>query len=161
MIHKHFWLKREEICTQIEGWIEELSKPQYTERASRTISFNSMVLRRQYRHLREELAKLKPPRGLEDLDAPFNPVATLPPMDVSTTTSASTTTNAQVDNEDSLVPELNLMVDNGDSDMSMPADFFKDMKEEGLLTGEEEVVEILSDTENESSVWQDKEEDTP
>ncbi|XP_017867101.1 PREDICTED: baculoviral IAP repeat-containing protein 6 isoform X7 [Drosophila arizonae] len=161
VIHKHFWLKREEICTQIEGWIEELSKPQYTERASRTISFNSMVLRRHYRHLREELAKLKPPRGLEDLDAPFNPVATLPPMDVSTTTTATPTTNAQVGTEDSLVPELNLLVDNGDSDMSMPADFFKDMKEEGLLTGEEEVVEILSDTENESSVWQDKEEDTP
>jgi len=40
-----------------------------------------MVLRRHYRHLREELSKLKPPRGLEDLDAPFNPVATLPPMD--------------------------------------------------------------------------------
>ncbi|TDG43863.1 hypothetical protein AWZ03_009727 [Drosophila navojoa] len=161
VIHKHFWLKREEICTQIEGWIEELSKPQYTERASRTISFNSMVLRRHYRHLREELAKLKPPRGLEDLDAPFNPVATLPPMDVSTTTTATPTTNAQVGTEDSLVPELNLMVDNGDSDMPMPADYFKDMKEEGLLTGEEEVVEILSDTENESSVWQDKEEDTP
>ncbi|XP_064535866.1 baculoviral IAP repeat-containing protein 6 isoform X5 [Drosophila montana] len=161
VIHKHFWLKREEICTQIEGWIEELSKPQYTERASRTISFNSMVLRRHYRHLREELAKLKPPRGLEDLDAPFNPVATLPPMDVSSTTSATTTINAQVGTDDSLVPELNLMVDNGDSDMSMPADFFKDMKDEGLLTGEEEVVEILSDTENESSVWQDKEEDTP
>lgn len=120
-----------------------------------------MVLRRHYRHLREELAKLKPPRGLEDLDAPFNPVATLPPMDVSSTTSATTTINAQVGTDDSLVPELNLMVDNGDSDMSMPADFFKDMKDEGLLTGEEEVVEILSDTENESSVWQDKEEDTP
>ncbi|XP_062126380.1 baculoviral IAP repeat-containing protein 6 isoform X3 [Drosophila sulfurigaster albostrigata] len=162
VIHKHFWLKREEICTQIEGWIEELSKPQYTERASRTISFNSMVLRRHYRYLREELAKLKPPRGLEDLDAPFNPVATLPPMDVSTTAASTTTATSQVGSDDSLVPELNLMVENGDSDLPLSADFYKEIeKSEALLTGEDDVVEILSDTENESSVWQDKEEDTP
>lgn len=31
-----------------------------------------MVLRRQYRQLREELAKLEPPEGLEDIDYPFN-----------------------------------------------------------------------------------------
>ncbi|KAL9897854.1 dual E2 ubiquitin-conjugating enzyme/E3 ubiquitin-protein ligase BIRC6-like isoform 3-T4 [Glossina fuscipes fuscipes] len=80
VIHTHFWLKRNEICTQIENWIEELSKPQYSERNSRTISFNSMVLRRQYRHLREELAKLTIPDGLEDLDSPFNPNVTLPTM---------------------------------------------------------------------------------
>jgi len=121
-----------------------------------------MVLRRHYRHLREELAKLKPPRGLEDLDAPFNPVATLPPMDVSTTAGTTATSNAQVGTDDTLVPELNLMVDNGDSDLPLSADFYKNMeKSEALLTGDEDVVEILSDTENESSVWQDKEEDTP
>ncbi|KAH8417362.1 hypothetical protein KR222_009764, partial [Zaprionus bogoriensis] len=151
VIHKHFWLKREEICAQIEGWIEELSKPQFTERASRTISFNSMVLRRHYRHLREELAKLKPPRGLEDLDAPFNPVATLPPMDVSTSAAAASVTNPQLGPDDGMVPELNLMVDNGDSELPISADFYKTDK--SLLTGEEDVVEILSDTENESSVW--------
>lgn len=39
-----------------------------------------MVLRRQYRHLREELAKLTIPDGLEDLDSPFNPNVTLPTM---------------------------------------------------------------------------------
>ncbi|XP_067616443.1 baculoviral IAP repeat-containing protein 6 isoform X2 [Eurosta solidaginis] len=90
VIHTHFWLKRNEICEQIENWIEELSKPQYSERNSRTISFNSMVLRRQYRHLREELAKLKVPAGLEDLDSPFNPNVNLPAM----TESTSNTTNA-------------------------------------------------------------------
>ncbi|XP_070142867.1 dual E2 ubiquitin-conjugating enzyme/E3 ubiquitin-protein ligase BIRC6 isoform X3 [Drosophila kikkawai] len=180
VIHKHFWLKREEICAQIEGWIEELSKPQYTERASRTISFNSMVLRRHYRHLREELAKLKPPRGLEDLDAPFNPVATLPPMDVSAPPAAATAnqTNTQVGSDEVMVPDLNLLnetADDADADPDADAEPEADgdttppylfQKEEGLLmTGEEEVVEILSDTENESSsVWQEKEEeeeDTP
>ncbi|XP_037726370.1 baculoviral IAP repeat-containing protein 6 isoform X3 [Drosophila subpulchrella] len=168
VIHKHFWLKREEICAQIEGWIEELGKPQYTERASRTISFNSMVLRRHYRHLREELSKLKPPRGLEDLDAPFNPVATLPPMDVSAAPAAAATNTAQVGTDDAIAPDMNLLGENvedcevdgdaeGDGDVD---DGFKGFPQEGgLLTGEEEVVEILSDTENESSVWQEKEEE--
>ncbi|XP_037827973.1 baculoviral IAP repeat-containing protein 6 isoform X2 [Lucilia sericata] len=86
VIHTHFWLKRNEICAQIENWIEELCKTQYNERSSRTISFNSMVLRRQYRHLREELAKLKVPEGLSDLDAPFNPNVTLPVMNESSNT---------------------------------------------------------------------------
>ncbi|XP_059217801.1 baculoviral IAP repeat-containing protein 6 isoform X2 [Stomoxys calcitrans] len=89
VIHTHFWLKRNEICAQIENWIEELCKPQCNERSSRTISFNSMVLRRQYRHLREELAKLKVPEGLEDLDAPFNPNVTLPAMSESANNSSS------------------------------------------------------------------------
>lgn len=91
VIHTHFWLKRNEICSQIENWIEELCKPQYNERNSRTISFNSMVLRRQYRHLREELAKLKVPEGLNDLDAPFNPNVTLPAMNESCNNSNSGT----------------------------------------------------------------------
>ncbi|XP_054081324.1 baculoviral IAP repeat-containing protein 6 isoform X3 [Zeugodacus cucurbitae] len=92
VIHTHFWLKRNEICAQIENWIEELSKPQYSERNSRTISFNSMVLRRQYRHLREELAKLKVPEGLEDLDTPFNPNVNLPAMTETTSTANATNT---------------------------------------------------------------------
>lgn len=48
-----------------------------------------MVLRRQYRHLREELAKLKVPEGLNDLDAPFNPNVTLPAMSESSNNSGT------------------------------------------------------------------------
>lgn len=118
--------------------------------------------------MREELAKLKPPRGLEDLDAPFNPVATLPLIDVSAApVAASGTTNAQVGTDDTIVPELNLLNENeadGDGDGDADADpedvgtptYFKFPKEEEAL---EEVVEILSDTENESTVWQEKEEE--
>lgn len=71
-------MKRNEICNQIESWIAELSKPHQSERSGRTISFNSMVLRRQYKQLREELAKLPTPEGLEDLDVPFNSNVTSP-----------------------------------------------------------------------------------
>ncbi|XP_055530487.1 baculoviral IAP repeat-containing protein 6 isoform X3 [Wyeomyia smithii] len=92
VIHAHFWLKRNEICVQIENWIAELSKPLQNERTGRTISFNAMVLRRQYRQLREELAKLAAPDGLEEIDYPFN--AGLTPTTPSTfpadTTSSAT-----------------------------------------------------------------------
>jgi baculoviral IAP repeat-containing protein 6 len=78
VIYAHFWLKRNEICQQVESWITELSRPQVSERSGRAISFNSMVLRRQYRQLREELAKLPVPEGLENFDNPFsvNPLPT-------------------------------------------------------------------------------------
>ncbi|XP_055907013.1 baculoviral IAP repeat-containing protein 6 isoform X1 [Eupeodes corollae] len=101
VIHTHFWVKRHEICAQIEGWIEELSKPQYSER--NTITFNSMVLRREYRNLREELAKLKVPEGLEDLDMPFNPNVTLPVMTVAPTVTSTTiaTTTSTIPNQPS------------------------------------------------------------
>jgi baculoviral IAP repeat-containing protein 6 (apollon) len=72
VIYTHFWLKRNEICQQIENWIAELSRPQYSERSGRAISFNSMVLRRQYRQIREELAKLPVPEGLENFENPFS-----------------------------------------------------------------------------------------
>lgn len=40
---------------------------------------NYQDLRSQYKQLREELAKLKPPVGLEDLDRPFSAVVTANP----------------------------------------------------------------------------------
>ncbi|XP_030370289.1 baculoviral IAP repeat-containing protein 6 isoform X2 [Scaptodrosophila lebanonensis] len=167
IIQKHFWLKREEICTQIEGWIDELGKPQYTERSSRTISFNSMVLRRHYRHLREELAKLKPPQGLEDLEKPFNPVASLPPMDVSATPSSTSATNAQVGTDDSgVVPEMNLASEEHPMLLS-PTEFYKDFKTDTphITIGgvdaviDDDVIEILSDTENEGTMWPEKDDE--
>lgn len=109
VIHMHFWLKRNEICTQIEGWITELAKLQQAERVDR-----SMVLRRQYRQLREELAKLPMPQGqeLEDLDQPFS-ATVLPGSAASVTASdlvatASTTSLAStisMSSTDSLVVE--------------------------------------------------------
>lgn len=92
VIHTHFWLKRHEVCAQIENWLEELNKPQYNEKTGRQISFNAMVLRRQYRQLREELAKLQPPEGLEDLEMPsFNPTLTSIDSSTATTTITATT----------------------------------------------------------------------
>lgn len=94
VIFTHFWLKRNEICQQIESWIAELSRPQYSDRSGRAISFNSMVLRRQYRQIREELAKLPVPEGLEDFENPFS--ATPPSNSAANvpTTSASMSTSA-------------------------------------------------------------------
>lgn len=94
VIFTHFWLKRNEICQQIETWIAELSRPQYSDRSGRAISFNSMVLRRQYRQIREELAKLPVPEGLENFENPFS--ATPPSNSAANapTTSASMSASA-------------------------------------------------------------------
>ena len=73
VIYTHFWFKRNEICQQIENWIDELSRStQVSERCGRTISFNSMVLKRQYRQLRDEFAKLPVPENLKNFKNPFN-----------------------------------------------------------------------------------------
>lgn len=99
VINTHFWLKRNEICEQIEGWIAELSKPQYNERSGRTISFNSMVLRRQYRQIREELAKIPTPEGLEDLDNPFSVSTPASSEVITASTSTSSFKEAAKDSE--------------------------------------------------------------
>lgn len=88
-------MKRHDICAQVEQWLEELNKHQHIERsANRIIQMNYQDLRSHYKQLREELAKLKPPAGLEDLDRPFSAAvaATVnPPM---AGTSSGTTTSA-------------------------------------------------------------------
>lgn len=116
VIHTHFWLKRNEICAQIENWITELSRPQYSElRSGRTISFNSMVLRRQYRQLREELAKLTVPEGLEDLDTPFS--ATTPSPSTSIINQAAGTSQLATS-----IDEINATTELLDSDISAKND---------------------------------------
>lgn len=67
VIYTHFWLKRNEICQQIENSI----------RSGRAISLTSMNLRRHYQQLREELAKLPVPEGLEDFENPFSASSSL------------------------------------------------------------------------------------
>uniref|UniRef100_A0A182SDH3 UBIQUITIN_CONJUGAT_2 domain-containing protein n=1 Tax=Anopheles maculatus TaxID=74869 RepID=A0A182SDH3_9DIPT len=94
VIHAHFWLKRNEICSQIEEWIAELSHPLQHERTGRTISFNAMVLRRQYKQLREELAKLTPLEGLEEADYPFNVGSNITPTTPSSTVTGGATNAA-------------------------------------------------------------------
>lgn len=84
-------MKRHEICAQVEQWLEELNKHQHIERGgNRNIQMNYQDLRGQYKQLREELAKLKAPPGLEDLDQPFSAaVPSNPPAGSSSSTAAT------------------------------------------------------------------------
>jgi baculoviral IAP repeat-containing protein 6 len=120
VIHTHFWLKRNEICQQIENWIAELSRPQYSERGGRTITFNS-ILRRQYRQLREELAKLPVPEGIEGLEQFDHPFS----ANITMTTPANSATTSE----------------NSESVNAMPT-----TSAETLLDKEMEIVEIPADT---------------
>ncbi|KAL1461608.1 hypothetical protein WDU94_013486, partial [Cyamophila willieti] len=67
VIHTHFWLKRKEIVEQVKGWISELDTQVNDKRTGRSISLNTLALKRHFNFLLEELAKLEVPAGLEDL----------------------------------------------------------------------------------------------
>lgn len=69
VVQTHFWLKRHEICAQVQSWIEELSTWRDGERNARTVQMNADELRRHYRMLRDELNRLPVPDGFEDMDA--------------------------------------------------------------------------------------------
>uniref|UniRef100_A0A1B6HP87 UBC core domain-containing protein n=2 Tax=Homalodisca liturata TaxID=320908 RepID=A0A1B6HP87_9HEMI len=73
VIQTHFWMKRKEIKSQIEAWIADMESQSADRRTGRAISLNTMALKRHYQQLCEELAKLKPPPGLEDLADPDEP----------------------------------------------------------------------------------------
>lgn len=134
VIYTHFWLKRNEICQQIENWITELSRPLFSERSGRAISFNSMVLRRQYRQIREELAKLPVPEGLEDFENPFSAsapsiaTAAIAPTTASGSASGSSMTAANsykeakdkvlMDIFNSIEDKENMLENDGDDDKS-------------------------------------------
>ncbi|XP_034239276.1 baculoviral IAP repeat-containing protein 6 isoform X4 [Thrips palmi] len=79
VIHTHFWFKRREVIKQIEGWIAEMEGQGSDRRNGRTISLNTIALKRHLEQLREELNKLKPPPGQEDLveqtDAEDEPIS--------------------------------------------------------------------------------------
>lgn len=75
MIQRHFWLKRDEICEQIEAWIHEMEQGTSAVSAETTPENNRRVVQRSYqshvsalkRHyaaLKEELAKMIEPLGL-------------------------------------------------------------------------------------------------
>jgi hypothetical protein len=48
VIHTHFWMKRQEIVAQIEGWILDMETQSGDRRTGRTISLNAMALKVQF-----------------------------------------------------------------------------------------------------------------
>lgn len=133
VIYTHFWLKRNEICQQIENWIAELSRPQYSERSGRAISFNSMVLRRQYRQIREELAKLPVPEGLENFENPFsaNAPSTSSATNIATTSASASGYSTSVacsykEGKDKVLMEIFNSIEDKDGMTSNEGDLEKD-----------------------------------
>lgn len=72
VIHTHFWLKRHEILSQVEGWIADMEAQMTDKRVGRTSNKRTMIsnlenFKKHYQQLRDQLAKIPPPEGLEDL----------------------------------------------------------------------------------------------
>ncbi|CAH1791767.1 unnamed protein product [Owenia fusiformis] len=66
VIHRHFWYKREEVCQQIDEWIEDLEANTSDKRTGRAVAHSLVALRRHYSQLKEEFAKMKIPSDIED-----------------------------------------------------------------------------------------------
>ncbi|XP_038074812.1 baculoviral IAP repeat-containing protein 6-like [Patiria miniata] len=77
VIHAHFFLKRAEIISQCEDWINGLELLCNDKRVGRTVAHHWVALKRHTARLREELAKLKPPtcvlEEFPDWDTEFQP----------------------------------------------------------------------------------------
>lgn len=99
VIQTHFWIKRNEICQVIESWIAELDAQSEDKRTQRNICFNAMALKRHYAKLKEELARLPVPAGLEDLDIPFQPPASSQQSSPAVSLEASSAAADQMDQD--------------------------------------------------------------
>ncbi|XP_022103700.1 LOW QUALITY PROTEIN: baculoviral IAP repeat-containing protein 6-like [Acanthaster planci] len=64
VIHAHFFLKRAEIMSQCEDWINQLELLSNDKRVGHTVAHHWVALKRHTARLREELAKLKPPANV-------------------------------------------------------------------------------------------------
>ncbi|KAE9551922.1 hypothetical protein FO519_004881 [Halicephalobus sp. NKZ332] len=80
VIKCHFYLKKDEITTQIKNWIEEMQKyaDENSEQPDRTMKNSLVALKRNFELLKEEFNKMTPPKGLEDVNIPVfgNPSTT-------------------------------------------------------------------------------------
>lgn len=64
VIHNHFWLKKDDICSEIDGWIAEMTGTYQNQ------------LKTHYDQLKKELKKLQPPPGIDDVKITKSPART-------------------------------------------------------------------------------------
>ncbi|KAL7032116.1 hypothetical protein ACKWTF_007225 [Chironomus riparius] len=71
VIYTHFWLKRNEICEQVQKWIKNAeSNSKNSERAAEFLAISEM-LTVQYQELKNILSMLPTPQNLKDFDNKF------------------------------------------------------------------------------------------
>ncbi|XP_063908314.1 baculoviral IAP repeat-containing protein 6 isoform X4 [Zophobas morio] len=75
IIHTHFYLKRNEIIAQVEGWLKDLESDITEKRISRSAnkrspSANIDSFKKIFQQLKEQLMKLKPPEGVAEEETP-------------------------------------------------------------------------------------------
>ncbi|ELT93547.1 hypothetical protein CAPTEDRAFT_223860 [Capitella teleta] len=69
VILRHFWLKRNEIISDIQAWIIDLDDNSSDKRVGRTITHSCLALKRHYKHLLEEFRRMKPMHDMEESQA--------------------------------------------------------------------------------------------
>lgn len=81
VIHTHFWLKRKEILSQVESWVADMEAQLVEKRSGRSSNKRTTVsnlenFRKNFHLLRDQLLKLTPPEGLEDIQSAIMDVST-------------------------------------------------------------------------------------
>ena len=71
IIYTHFWLKRNEICEQVQKWIKDVKAcSKNSERAAEFLALTEK-LKFQYQELKSMLSELPIPENLKDFDSKF------------------------------------------------------------------------------------------
>jgi baculoviral IAP repeat-containing protein 6 len=75
IIRRHFWIKRDEICEQIEGWINEMQKlvDTATDQSIRVTRNSLTGLIKNFEDLKTEFSKMKAPEGLSKVISKYFP----------------------------------------------------------------------------------------
>uniref|UniRef100_A0A914ZBD2 UBC core domain-containing protein n=1 Tax=Panagrolaimus superbus TaxID=310955 RepID=A0A914ZBD2_9BILA len=75
IIRRHFWIKRDEICEQIEEWIGEMQKlvDTATDQSIRVTKSSLSGLTKNFEDLKTEFSRMKAPEGLEKLVSKYFP----------------------------------------------------------------------------------------
>ncbi|ESN99491.1 hypothetical protein HELRODRAFT_113622 [Helobdella robusta] len=68
IIQWHFWLKKDEIVSQIESWVQETEMYSKDKRVGRNISHSLLLLKRHFAQLKEEFAKMTIPEDVQPVD---------------------------------------------------------------------------------------------
>uniref|UniRef100_A0A915CQA0 UBC core domain-containing protein n=1 Tax=Ditylenchus dipsaci TaxID=166011 RepID=A0A915CQA0_9BILA len=116
VVLKHFWLKRDELVDQVDGWIKE-TQSHVDSKVDNSKSLPTYLagLKRQFNFLKEELARMKAPPGLEHLKSIHFP-GSKPSTATSLPDHQDTTVDKVVEQDKDLIENSSPMIIEGDKE---------------------------------------------
>uniref|UniRef100_A0A915ECF6 UBC core domain-containing protein n=1 Tax=Ditylenchus dipsaci TaxID=166011 RepID=A0A915ECF6_9BILA len=116
VVLKHFWLKRDELVDQVGSWIKE-SQSHVDSKVDNSKSLPTYLagLKRQFNFLKEELARMKAPPGLEHLKSIHFPGSN-PLLQTNLSDHQDTSVDEMAEQDKSLIENNSPMIIEGDKE---------------------------------------------